>query len=372
MKHTTSIILSIIASFCALQSGFAAPISRPTNDICAADTLFQDSALNEAPEDYMADVVRKKSGILVIGGGATIRGCNPYGYTREKLENYANLVNEYQDIFPEVQVYFQAIPTAVEFYIPESSRHLVASQRNSINILFGALNEKVKKVDSYDALLAHVDEPIYSRTDHHWAPRGAFYAAEQLAKVAEVPFKQLDAYTPHTVHDYVGTMYTFTKLPEFKAAPEDFIYYTPAETSIKTTLVHYSLDKTRKRVISETEPAEENFFRTYKDGSGAAYLTFMGGDTKLTKVETEVKNGRRVLLLKDSFGNALSSFLFYSFEEVHLIDCRYFTKNIIDYVHDNGITDIVFCNNIAHTSPETVNMYRRYLTQGRTETAPQQ
>ncbi len=342
MKNTITSILSLLIM---LSAGISALAQTDSTDI------------------NTADLVRKKSGVLVIGEGPTMRGCNPFHYSTEKLENYAALVNDYQAAFPDVQVYFQAIPTAVEFYLPESSRHLVNSQRDAIDILFAALNEKVKTVDSYPALLAHTDEHIYSRTDHHWAPLGAFYAAEQLAKVAGVPFRQLDAYTPHTIHNYVGTMLKFSNMPEFKNASEDFIYYTPAETEIRATLVHYSLDKTRKRVISETEPAEESFFREYKDGSGAAYLTFMGGDTKLTKVRTEVNNGRRVLLMKDSFGNALSSFLFYSFEEVHLIDCRYFTQNVAEYVRQNGITDIVFCNNIAHTSPETVNMYRKYLVQ---------
>ena len=85
----------------------------------------------------------------------------------------------------------------------------------------------------------------------------------------------------------------------------------------------------------------------------------MGGDTKITVVRTSVHNGRRLIILKDSFGNALPGFLFFSFEEIHVIDSRYFTKNMRKYVSENKITDILFANNIfkAYSS----HIYRSYL-----------
>ena len=35
------------------------------------------------------------------------------------------------------------------------------------------------------------------------------------------------------------------------------------------------------------------------------YLVFMGGDDKITHVETDCKNGRTLVMFKDSYGNAL-------------------------------------------------------------------
>ena len=90
----------------------------------------------------------------------------------------------------------------------------------------------------------------------------------------------------------------------------------------------------------------------------------MGGDAKIVKVQTSTRNGRHLMILKDSFGNALPGYLFYSFEEIHVIDCRYFNKNMKKYVKDNNITDIVFANNITHLIPErTSNNLRKYLNQ---------
>ena len=70
------------------------------------------------------------------------------------------------------------------------------------------------------------------------------------------------------------------------------------------------------------------------------------------------------MILKDSFGNAIPGYLFGSFEEVHVIDSRFFTWNISDYIRDYGITDILFANNAFHASTaSTINAYERYLTQ---------
>ena len=58
------------------------------------------------------------------------------------------------------------------------------------------------------------------------------------------------------------------------------------------------------------------------------------------------RNGRKLAILKDSYGNALPGYLFDSFEEVHVLDFRYFPRNIVQYCRDNGITDFLFVNNI--------------------------
>ena len=95
-----------------------------------------------------------------------------------------------------------------------------------------------------------------------------------------------------------------------------------------------------------------------------AYSTFMGGDAKIVKVVTSTKNGRRIAIIKDSFGNAVPGYLFGSFEEVHVLDYRYFPKNIVKYVKDNRITDFCFINNIFNAYTQSVSAsYRKLLDQ---------
>ena len=79
---------------------------------------------------------------------------------------------------------------------------------------------------------------------------------------------------------------------------------------------------------------------------------------------TDTKNHRKLLIIKDSFGNALPGYLFYSFEEIHVVDGRYFNKNMKKYVADNGITDILFANNVFRVAMPSVGRgYVKFLTQ---------
>ena len=87
----------------------------------------------------------------------------------------------------------------------------------------------------------------------------------------------------------------------------------------------------------------------------------MGGDAKITQVRTGNPNGRRLIIMKDSFGNTLPGYLFYSFEEVHVIDFRYFHRNLKDYVAENKITDLCIANNIT-SAVSAANSYRKFLT----------
>ncbi len=305
-----------------------------------------------------------RSGIIIVGSGDKVRAFEPFRGTLDGGLGYAEAVNKYKQTFGDaVNVYCMIIPTAVAIYCPEEAKVWTKDQKATVRNIYAHLSKDVKFVDLFDTMNAHAEEDIYSRTDHHWAPLGAYYAAQQFADQAEVPFADLSTYEKHVIHDYVGTMYRFSRDAAVKNAPEDFVYYVPKEVDYTTTYIRYQLGKNRK-VVGEKEPEEGNFFYTYDDGNSAAYMTFMHGDLNTTKVKTSTRNGRRLLILKDSYGNALPAYLFHSFEEIHVVDCRYFTKNIVHYVQKNDITDILFANNAGHAYAATTHQsYNRYLEQ---------
>jgi len=300
------------------------------------------------------------AGIIVCGPEGQVRAMSAYHGTNGGSK-YAQVCNEYKRAFPDVNVYCMVIPTAVEYYCPDAAKSSTKSELTTIRNTYSLLDDSVKAVDIYTVLGNHASEDIFLRTDHHWAPLGAYYAAERFAKVAGVPYRPLSAYNREVVHGFVGTMYGYSHDISVRQSPEDFVYYTPKDSDYETTYVVYTVDKSY-RVTDEAAAYRGQFFGHFKDGSSAAYCVFMGGDSKITQVRTSQKNGRRVLILKDSFGNALVGYLFGSFEEVHVVDGRYFTKNMREYVEQNGITDILFCNNVFKVYGGGAN-YMQFLTQ---------
>ena len=346
------------------QPGMTQPSAYNEEEGCLAENRIVEPYVNHFnPNDRARKTAR---GIIIVGSGSRVRAFGGWGSGgSSKGANYAEVANKYYRTFEgRVNVYVMPIPSNGEFYTPDMAKSWTGNgQLNALNNIYAHLAPEVHAVDAYTALSRHVNENIYSRTDHHWMPLGAFYAARQFAKVAGVPFRNLDSYDEKVVHRFLGTMYSYyTHDPELRNNPEDFVYFVPRDVDYKTTYINYSMKG--QTVVGASQPKEGPFFHNYKDGSSGAYCTFMGGDAKITKVETSTGNGRRLLILKDSFGNALPGYFFYSFEQIHVVDSRYFKKNIVKYINDNQITDVLFCNCIGFMCDQKItNNLDRYLTQ---------
>lgn len=308
------------------------------------------------------------NGIVVVGTRALML----YGGSYTVGENYAKVVSEYKkQLGSGVNVYCMVIPTSVEFYCPKEAKQFTSEQLGNINNIYSNLQNGVKPVDAYTPLSLHVNEPIYFRTDHHWSSLGAYYAARQFAETAEVPFSDLTEYDENVVDGYVGTMYSYSEDIVIKNNPEDFVYYVPKNVEYTTTYHNYILGE-NNAIVGMQDPYEANFFIDFSNNKSMLYCTFMGGDAKITHIKTSTHNGRKLAIFKDSYGNALPQFLFGSFEEIFVMDMRFFTYNAIDYFKENGITDLLFANNAFHaTTKSTVTHYETFLTQGR-QTAPQE
>ncbi len=300
------------------------------------------------------------NGIAVVGNRALML----YGGSFSVGEKYAGVINKYKEVLgDDVNVYSMVIPTSCEFYSPPSVQEYCGSQLDNINHVIEFLRDDVKAVDVYSTLAEHTDEDIYLRTDHHWAALGAYYAAKEFAAVAGVPFEELTEYDMRVVRDYVGTMYAYSDYDTaLKNSPEDFCYYVPKNVDYTTTYYNYILDG--GKIVGADEPFESGFFIKYSDGNSMAYCTYMGGDAKIVHVSSNAGTGRKLAILKDSYGNALPQFLFGSFDDIYVIDMRYFTHNIVDYFNENGITDVLFANNAFHAATaSTVTYYENFLTQ---------
>ena len=246
---------------------------------------------------------------------------------------YAEALNNFhKDLGDSVKIYSMVAPLASEYYTPASYSDFNASQKDSIKSIESKLDKDIVSIDITDVLGEHKDEEIYFRTDHHWTPLGAYYAAETFAKAAGLSFKDLSTYKKNDMEGFVGTMYGFTEDANLNNDPEVFSYYTPGNID-KCMTYYYTTD------FEYT--GKGRFFNGVGDVR-SAYLTFMGGDEQVVKVKTDVKNGKKLLIVKDSYGNAIPGYLFGSYEEIYVVDMRYFGLNLVDFVKQNNVTDMLF------------------------------
>lgn len=244
--------------------------------------------------------------------------------------NYAAALNDLQSkISPNVTIWSMPAPTASSIYTPKNALEYVADQAECFDGIAAKLNSGIQSVNVVDVMKKHTEENIYLRTDHHWQPLGAYYAARTFAEAAGVPFADLSTYEKGVNTGYVGTLYGFSQDSRLKNDPEDFEYYVP-----RAKYQAYFYDAAFNYQYSGDLFAEVD--------TANSYVMFLGGDDYVVKVDTEVKNGRKLLVIKDSFGNAEIPFYTSSFEQIYVLDVRYFERNLVNFIETTGVTDVLF------------------------------
>ncbi|MBQ3842926.1 MAG: hypothetical protein II820_09575 [Ruminiclostridium sp.] len=275
-----------------------------------------------------------QNNILVSYQDGHYRGLMGCFGTYGLCDMWAEAVNTFAKKLPDVKVYSMAVPIPSEFYTPQSfwNSGFTVSQYNKVLRIREGLSG-VTDVDAYSALAEHTDEYIYSRTDHHWTPLGAYYAAQKFAEAAGVDFPELDKYTPVSRSGYVGSMYTYSKDVHLYNDAETFtMYLSPNVDRISTTYYNTAFRGGYAGDLFVTRNAS------------AFYCSFIGSDDRITHVKTDVGNGRTLVVFKQSYGNALIPFLTSGFEDIYVCDMRYFDLNGVQFCKDVGATDLLFAD----------------------------
>ena len=269
---------------------------------------------------------------------------------------YANALNDLQSkIGSGVTIWSMPAPTASAIYTPKNGIDYVGDQKECFDGVAEKLNAGIQSVNVVDVMKKHAEEDIYLRTDHHWQARGAYYAARTFAEAAGVPFADLSTYTEESIPGYVGTMYGFSQDTRILNDPDDFHYFVPASNYVAS---YYD--------TSFNYQYEDDLFADVDTAN--AYLKFLGGDSCIVKVDTQMKNGRKLLVIKDSFGNAEIPFYTNSFEQIYVADVRYLECNLVSFIKDMGITDVLFTMSAYSVVGDNADNIQNLIAQNAGET----
>ena len=311
-----------------------------TENTEATETTTEATTTAEPFEVGAAQDMSESNGYLVYKNPADGRyyGIVLYagGYNEDHFIQYVNSFAE--DLGDDIQTYVMVAPTSGEFYCPSNYAGYNASQKDDVDYIAAGLSDNIISVDCVTALSNHLEEPIYCRTDHHWMPLGAYYAAQAFAEAAGVPFADISTFEERHVNGgFLGTIYSETLSADLLNDPDDFVYYVPQN---EYTSYYYDTSYNFDNIYP--------FFLKYDQNEvpGSAYSTFMGADNKIVRVETDVDNGRILAVFKDSYGNAEIPFYMNSFQEIYVCDVRYFDLNAIDFLKEHGVTDVLFTMNM--------------------------
>lgn len=275
------------------------------------------------------DSVFVSNGILISG----TMGMEQYFGSTDAGTKCSQMISAFKnDLGDDVQVYTVIAPHASCYYAPEGYSYLTERGKVNFDNLKAQSASNVNYIDVYNTLMSHVDEPIYHRTEFHWAALAGYYAAEAFAAVADVDFADISTYKKIVKPGFVGSAYTFSKADVIKNNPEDFVIYMP-----QFTYKAYYYNQGNYDLSNPNFEKDSIVFDT-KSYAGA----FLCGDSYTIKVVTGNTTGRKLVIFKDSYGNAFAPFTIGSFDEVYIVDIRYYSQNGVKLCKEVGATDVAF------------------------------
>ena len=288
--------------------------TQPTTDASGETEPTKELPQNTEP----LDEAEQLGNVLLVGDRAMDV---PY-MNKTTIQSFARSINAIADTLgPGVKTYFMPVPNDAEFYTSKEYHTGNFSQADMFQICRETLSNNVTYVDAYSVLAQHTDEYIYFRTDHHWTHLGAYYAYTALCKSMGMTPVNRDDFDTGKWENFLGSMYNYlAEYPQSKVLknnPDTVHYWKP---SVDCTTYYYSNTKLNDGVLMGTicrVPEEES----------NKYLTFMGGDHPITIVTTATE-GPCIMLIKESYSNALISWLTNHFSKIVLVDPRtYFQVN---------------------------------------------
>lgn len=190
-------------------------------------------------------------------------------------------------------------------------------------------------VDLYELLLSHKEESIYYRTDHHWTTLGAYYAYAAWAESCGITPKALSEFTGEKFDDFYGTVHSRVNIG---VKPDTItLYYSGTPFTAE-----YDMADTREGL----------YVKKHLDTKDK-YSVFLDGNHALVKITGGEKNGKSLLVIKDSFAHSFVPFAAEHFETVYMIDLRYFNMPVSYFTEQYGITDVLVLYNRLNLEEDT-------------------
>ncbi len=296
-------------------------------------------------------VLQSQSGVYSVypSGVVKVDNCafEPYGYDAYVAGTYASEVSEVADKLAGItNVYCLPIPTAISVMLPDDIMAKYPRYHNQgaeIEDIFSKMSTNVNGINCYDTLMLHRDEYLYYRTDYHWNGPAAYYAYEEFCKAK--------GFTPYTMEqrqvayfdNFLGLLYTNSSGydPALGATPDTVIAYYPYSKNATMFYVDTAGNRVDYPIIADVS--------NWK--AAGKYLCYAGADQPYAEFHNpDVTDGSVLILVKESFGNVLLSYLVDHYSVIYEIDYRYWKGSIVDFAKQVSANDLLFANNMGMIS----------------------
>ena len=263
-----------------------------------------------------------------------------YYFDQDATQAYADVINSAADQLEGVAtVYSVLLPTNAGVMLSDDTLAAlgVPNQEQAIDYFYSLMDDNVVTVETYDVLSNHKDEYLYFRTDHHWTQLAAYYVYTSLCKAKGIEPAPYNEWKKYEFSPFWGEYDGVADIRTI-AEPDSVIARVPQGTNEMEYWVD-DLDGSSRMegpVITDLSDAGEDDNK---------YNCFVCGNRPLSHIHNpNVTDGSSCLVIKDSYGNPFVSVMVDNYEDIYTMDFRYSSLNIVDFVKEHNIKDVIFEN----------------------------
>lgn len=240
-------------------------------------------------------------------------------------------------------VHFLMVPTGacvmedkLPRYAPELDQRAMLEELGEK--LPGFVNAEPALRRAWEELPECEENQLYYRTDHHWTSLGAYYAYQALCQAEGREAPELSEYEREVLSTgFYGSSYARAGLYGLK--PDTM--YAMYRKSPGAVQVDYGTGEPENSLYDRSFLAKRDKYRV-----------FLKGNYPLTRIAASAENGKKLLLIKDSFANTFVQFLTEDYEEILVVDPRYYRQDLEILAREEAVTDVLYLYEIKKFAEE--------------------
>lgn len=313
---------------------------------------FQDDA-----EDYLKDQVlfrdewitvktffQKLSGNTDIGGayvgkdGYDFEKITPDDVDESQIAKNTKAVNDYfafcANTIDKQRLNFMIVPTSGLVYKDKLPKNAILfNQEECIDGIISGIDSG-NVIDARSSLVDSKEKYLYYKTDHHWTTDGAFIVSNQWRAAvgkSEVAKSAVDEEV--VTKKFRGSLYS--KILDADSAYDSISAINRSDAQSYT-------------VVADGKDIG-GFYQDSKLSEKDKYGYFFGGNYGEVTIHNNKNTGTgNLLVVKDSFANSFVPLIAEEYENVYMIDLRYYAGDMSQYIADNNITDVLVLYNVSN------------------------
>lgn len=255
-------------------------------------------------------------------------------FDSDKLRYTVDAMNSFSGKCNIENQYFMLVPNATQIIKKDFPSFLqTEDQTGYIDFIHEKLDDRINCLDVVTPLNEYEKkDELYFLTDHHWTSQAAFCVFEYFARKENISYKKYRYETDVVTNSFSGTLNSSSGIYDNK---DSISIVFPS--AVKGKFYVNNLEEKQKYT---------SCFDLQKLNSSNQYEVFFGGNYSRIQIVTDNLNGKNLLVIKDSYANCFVPLLIPYFENIVMIDPRYFVDNIENVLEMTEFTHLLYLYNV--------------------------